>query len=316
MHSSPHSWLSQHSCTTLCAAEQCLERSPELTTETIIRVLSISALSGLLLGVGLRLTLTQMIDSLRGCRLALIVLVNFALVPTLTVAAARAFGLAPELAIGMLLLGAAPFAPVVPVLSRMARADLPLAAGLTALFPLLCAVLTPLVCALGLQALPSAGELRFNTGTILLTLLGTVTLPLALGLAVNRHWPRVRVRVLRGVEIVAEATGALSLAFATFAQLPNILATGWRGLLVMLLVNELSLRLGWFAGGPARSARQVVGLGTSNRNIALALLLAIQTFPGTPVAAAVVANGLLMILLGLLRVAYWHSVQARLGAVT
>ena len=36
----------------------------------------------------------------------------------------------------MLLLAAAPFAPVVPVFVKMARGDLALAAGLTAIFPI------------------------------------------------------------------------------------------------------------------------------------------------------------------------------------
>ncbi len=282
-----------------------------MNTETIIRGLTIGSLAGLLLGVGLRLTLGEVVESLRKCRLTLIVLVNFALVPILSVTAARAFGLAPELAIGMVLLGAAPFAPVVPVFTKMVRADLALAAGLTALFPALCAALTPLVCALGLRAMPGASELRFSTGGILLTLLGTITLPLALGILANRIWPHLRQHALRWVELIAEATGALSLAFVTVVQLPAILATGWRALFAMVLVSEVSQRLGWAVGGPSHRTRQVVALGTSNRNIALALLVAIQSFPGTAVVAAVVANGLLMILLGLLRVAYWRLVPPR-----
>ena len=56
-----------------------------MKTETIIRVLTIAALSGLLLGVGLRLTLKAVLESLRRCRLALIVGVNFIVVPALTV---------------------------------------------------------------------------------------------------------------------------------------------------------------------------------------------------------------------------------------
>jgi BASS family bile acid:Na+ symporter len=53
----------------------------------------------------------------------------------------------------------------------------------------------------------------------------------------------------------------------------------------------------------------VVALGTANRNIALAVLVAVDSFPGTPVVGAVVANGLLFILLGLLHVAWWRRVR-------
>jgi BASS family bile acid:Na+ symporter len=277
-----------------------------MKTETIVRVLTGSALSGLLLGVGLRLTVGQVVESLRKCRFALIVLVNFLVVPALAVAAVRAFGIGPELSIGMILLAAAPFAPVVPVFARMARADLALAAGLTSLFPVLSAFLTPLVCAVALRAVPDVGAVHFDMGVVLLTLLGTITLPLGVGVTVSHFAPRLGRRVLRPVEIISEATGALSLAFVTTTELRSILATGGKALLAMALVSEASLVLGWMMGGPERGARRVVGLGTSNRNIALALLVAIQSFAGTPVVPAVVANGLLLILLGLMHVAIWR----------
>ena len=282
-----------------------------MKTETIIRVLTIAALSGLLLGVGLRLTLAAVMASLRRCRLALIVAVNFIVVPALTVAVARAFGLGLEISIGMILLAAAPFAPVVPVFARLARADLALAAGLTTLFPALSAFLTPLVCELALRAVPGAGAVRFSAGGVLLTLLGTVVLPLGLGLGVNRCAPVFGQRILRPVEIFAESIGAVSLAFVTITEFRSILALGWMPLLAMSLVCEASLVMGWWMGGPERNARRVVGLGTSNRNIALAVLVAIQSFAGTPVVAAVVANGLLLILLGLLHVAWWRFGPSR-----
>ena len=282
-----------------------------MKTETIIRVLTIAALSGLLLGVGLRLTLGAVMASLRRCRLALIVAVNFIVVPALTVAVARAFGLGLEISIGMILLAAAPFAPVVPVFARLARADLALAAGLTTLFPALSAFLTPLVCELALRAVPGAGAVRFSAGGVLLTLLGTVVLPLGLGLGVNRCAPVFGQRILRPVEIFAESIGAVSLAFVTITEFRSILALGWMPLLAMTLVCEGSLVMGWWMGRPERDARRVVGLGTSNRNIALAVLVAIQSFAGTPVVAAVVANGLLLILLGLLHVAWWRFGPSR-----
>jgi hypothetical protein len=54
----------------------------------------------------------------------------------------------------------------------------------------------------------------------------------------------------------------------------------------------------------------VTAFGASNRNIALALLVAVGSFAGTPVVGAVVANGLVVILLGLLHVAWWRFVPA------
>jgi BASS family bile acid:Na+ symporter len=277
-----------------------------MKTETIIRILTISALAGLLGAVGLRLTLGQVTASLRKCRFVPILLVNFIVVPALAVAAARLFGIGRETAIAMILLAAAPFAPVVPVFARMARADLALAAGLTSVFPVLSAFLTPIVCDLALKAVAEAGAVRFNLFGVLLTLVATITVPLAIGMMIH-HWrPALGQRLLRPVEVVSEAVGALSLAFVTITEFGAILQTGWQSLLAMGLVAEMSLGLGYWLGGGSAGSRQVVALGTSNRNIALALLVAVQGFAGTPVMSAVVANGLLLIMLGLLHVAYWR----------
>lgn len=272
----------------------------------IIRWLTIAALSGLLFTVGLRLTWAAVTEALKRSRLVLVLAVNFAVIPLLAVAVARFFELGRDLTIAMILLAAAPFAPVVPVFARMARADLALAAGLTALCPFLSALLTPLVCAVSLKAVPEAHGLRFDFLGVLGVLVATITLPLAVGVAVYRWWPVLANKTLRPIEMISEAVGALSLAFVTVVEFRTVLATGWRPLLAMTLVSELALLAGYAVGGSSTGARRVVALGTSNRNIALAVLVAINSFAGTTVLGAVVANGILLILLGLLHVAWWR----------
>lgn len=276
---------------------------------TVIRLLTMACLTGLLLAVGLRLTIGQVVASLRKCRLTLILLANFIGVPLLVVLLIHLFHLNRELAIGMILLGAAPFAPVVPVFAKMARADLALAAGLTSLIAFLSAFLTPLVSLWAIRISSGTVGLDFNAPRLLLILMATITGPLCLGVAINHFAPRFKHRILRPVEVLSEATGALSLTVVTVTEIRSILTTGWVPLMAMLISSELSFALGYVIGGKERASRQVVALGTSNRNIALALLLAIQSFAGTPVVPAVVANGLLLILLGLLHVAFWRFVR-------
>lgn len=272
----------------------------------VIRCLTIAALSGLLLTVGLRLGWAEVAEAFKRCRLSLVLAVNFALVPLLAVATAWAFQLSRDVTIGMILLAAAPFAPVVPVFARMARADLALAAGLTALFPFVSALLTPLVCVVSLKAVPGTEGLRFDFLSVLGVLVATITLPLAAGVAVN-HWKPVLAKiVLRPVEVLSEAIGALSLAFVTIVEFQTVIGTGWKPLMAMVVVSELAFFAGYSVGGSTIGARRVVALGTSNRNIALAVLVGINSFAGTPVVGAVVANGLVLILRGLLHVAWWR----------
>ena len=91
--------------------------------ELIIRIFTICSLAGLLLAVGMRLTFGQVVESVRRCRFGLILVVNFAAVPLVCALAAKWAGLGQESTIAMVLLGAAPFAPVVPVFALPVGAD-------------------------------------------------------------------------------------------------------------------------------------------------------------------------------------------------
>jgi len=272
----------------------------------IIRALSAVALAGLLLAVGLRLTWAEVLLALRRCQMGWVLWGNFVLVPVITLALGTLFRIEREFLLGMALLATAPFAPVVPVFTRMARGDLALAAGLTSVFPFLCALFTPLVFALCLRFIPGSEGMKFNFLTVLGVLVATITLPLGLGVALNHAQPNLARKLLRPVEIFSEAIGALSLAYVTGVELKTVLATGWLPLMTMAIVFELSLVAGYWSGGDSRGSRMVLALGSSNRNIALAVLVAISSFPGSPVVGAVVANGLLTIFLGLLHVAWWR----------
>jgi BASS family bile acid:Na+ symporter len=289
---------------------------PALNTETIIRLLTIGALSGLLFTVGLRLTLAQVFEALRRCRFTLILVINFAVVPALALLLAKTMRLDQPLATGMILLASAPFAPVVPVFTRLAKADLALAAGLTSVVPMVSAALTPIACVLALKALPYTGPVRLSIPGILLTLALTIILPLGAGLLLKRFLPSASARMLNPIEKVSEIAGACSLAFVVATEFSSILETPWRALLAMVILSEVSLLIGYWAGSGSAGARQVVALGTSNRNIALALLVALENFAGTPVVPAVVVNGLLLILLGLAHVAFWRFGPRSFGAAS
>jgi BASS family bile acid:Na+ symporter len=276
--------------------------------ELLIRALTVLSLGGLLFAIGLRLELRSVALALQGCRLALILPLNFVIVPLATYGFARGFGVPAEYAAGMLLLAAAPFAPVVPVFVKMAHGDLALAAGLTAVFPLFSTVFTPPVAEAGLAGLGLSASRKFRFLGMLAVLFSTVAAPLLFGLAVRRWLPGLARRLLRPLEVLAEATGAVSLAFIAWIASGTLLATGWRTLLAMALASELCFFLGYRLGGPGRAGRRVIAFGTANRNIALAILVAVETFAGTQVVVAVVANGLLLIFLGLLHVAWYRFV--------
>jgi BASS family bile acid:Na+ symporter len=281
--------------------------------ELLIRGLTMTSLGGLLLAIGLRLELAAVVTAIRGCRWSVVLPLNFIAVPLLAYGLAKGFSLPPEHAAGMLLLAAAPFAPVVPVFVKMARGDLALAAGMTAIFPLFAIFLTPLAFDASFAALGGGATLRFGYLNLLAVLSCTVSMPLIAGMALRFGLPRLASRLLRPLDILAETAGAVSLAFVTWVESGTLLATGWKPLMAFVLAGELSFCLGYALGGPDSQGRRVIAFGTANRNIALAILIAVESFAGTQVVAVVVADGLALILLGLLHAGYYRLLAERRG---
>jgi BASS family bile acid:Na+ symporter len=274
--------------------------------DTIVRILTTCSLGGLLLAVGLRLRWSDIAAALASCRIARIGIANFLVVPALGLVLSDVMQLSADWSVGMLLLAAAPFAPVVPVFARLARADLALSAGLTSMFPVLSAVFTPVVLQFGLPWLRGSESFQFRPWVVLGVLLATITLPLAVGVAANHLWPSLRRRFLQPLEVTAEAMGALSLLFVTVIQFRTIVDTPWPALVATVIFFEVSFLLGYALGGAEPGRRLVIAIGTSNRNIALALLVALDSFAGTTIQGVVVTIGLLLILSGLLHVAWYR----------
>ena len=102
---------------------------------------------------------------------------------------------------------------------------------------------------------------------------------------------------------------ALALAFVVVNEFKTVLSLNWQPLITMAVLTEFCLWCGYAVGGTTPGPRQTVALGTACRNLALAVLIAVSSFAGTPVVGAVVANGLLFILLSLAHVAWWRYLR-------
>jgi BASS family bile acid:Na+ symporter len=76
---------------------------------------------------------------------------------------------------------------------------------------------------------------------------------------------------------------------------------GSRAILAGLLFIALGFGIGWLLGGPGANTRRVVALGTAQRNIAAALVVAGESFddPKVVVMVTVVAISSLIILMPL-----------------
>src|SRR6266851_5456009 len=268
-----------------------------LSKAATVAMLSFVVSSMLAMGAGL--TVSRIIEPLRNVRLVLFALVaNFVLMPAGAVALAKALRLDEPFGVGLLLLGCAAGAPFLPKLAELARGNLAFAVGVMVLLMVVTVGYLPIVLPLLLPGV-TVDPWQIARSLVLLMLL-----PLATGLALKAHYGDLAARVKPVLDWISNASLILLISLITAANIDNVLQVfGTRGILAGLLFIALGLGTGWLLGGPNAGTKRVMALGTGQRNIAAALVVASQSFsdPKVVVMVIVVAIVGLIILIPLSR---------------
>lgn len=215
-------------------------------------------------------------DVLVGC------LAQFTVMPLLAFALTRIFKLEPALAIGVILVGCCPGGTASNVITYLAKGDLALSVGMTAVSTLLAPVLTPLLVWL------LAGEtVDVDVVGMLLSILWVVILPIALGLLVKRFWPRTTEQASAYLPALSTLAICVIVLIVIAANAHKLLAGGLVILLVVALHNVCGLGAGYLIGTLLRltpAKRRAISVEVGMQNSGLASSLATLHFAAYPLA--------------------------------
>jgi bile acid:Na+ symporter, BASS family len=260
-----------------------------------------------MLAVGLSLTVAQILAPLRSVRVvSFALLANFVLMPLAALAIARLLRLDQPLGVALLLLGTAAGAPFLPKLVGVAKGDLAFSVGLMVLLMVLTVGYMPLVLPLLLEGV-SVDPLKIAKSLLLLMLL-----PLAVGLAIKARLEAIATRARPVLDRISSLSLVVLIVLLLATNIRNVVSLfGTRGILASILFLVVGFGIGWLLGGPGSDTRSVMALGTSQRNIAAALVVGGQNFtdPNVLVMVVVVAIVGLLILMPLSRVVAKRSEQ-------
>ena len=227
-----------------------------------------------MMAMGVGFSVGQIIDALRDVWLVLLALLaNFVVMPLGALALDKMLRLDEPLGVGLLLLGTAAGAPFLPKLTELAKGNLPFAVGIMMLLAIGTVGYLPLVLPLLLPGV-EVNSAKIGGWLFLLTLL-----PLAAGLALRARYAGLAARVkpvLDWVSNVILVPMVLLLAVANIDKILHVFGT--RGILAGLLLIALGFGIGWMLGGPGVDTRRALALGTGQRNIAAALVVASEGF--------------------------------------
>jgi bile acid:Na+ symporter, BASS family len=264
-----------------------------LSKAATIAMLSFVVSSMLAMGVGL--TVTRIIEPLRNVRLVLLALLaNFVLMPLGAVVLAKMLRLDEPFGVGLLLLGCAAGAPFLPKLAELAKGNLAFAVGVMVLLMVVTVGYLPIVLPLLLPGV------TVNPWQIARSLVLLMLLPLAAGLVLKSHYEDFATKAKRVLDWISNVSLILLVVLITAANIDKVLQVfGTFGILGGLLFIAFGVGIGWLLGGSDVETKRVMALGTGQRNIAAALVVASQSFddPNVVVMVIVVAIVGLIILM-------------------
>ena len=242
-----------------------------------------------MLAMGLNLTIAQIIGPLRNMKLVILALVaNFILVPVLAYLILLVIPLDQGLATGLILLATAAGAPFLPKLAQAAKGNLAFSVGLMTLLMLVTIIYMPLVLPFLLSGV-EVDALEIAKSLIILMLF-----PLAIGLFIKARYESVATSLqphMAHTSTFGLVLLMVSAILLNFSAIVSIIGTG--GVIVILLFLAGAFVMGYFLAGRDGQLRSVMGLGTAQRNVSAALVVAGQNFADDP-------NVLVMILVAAL----------------
>ena len=258
--------------------------------ETLAMLSMLVFVIGSMMSMGLSLTMKQIVEPLKNARLVILALVaNFVLVPIVAYAITLVLPLNESLRIGLILLSTAAGAPFLPKLAQAAKGNTAFAVGLMVLLMVVTIIYLPIVLPLLL------GDVDVNPWEIARSLIIMMLIPLAIGLFIKARYEEAAANIqptfgmASNIALLALTVLGLVLNFNSMIAL-----VGSFGILAGIIFILISLVIGYLLGGSEGGIRSVMGLGTAQRNISAALVVAAQNF-----GADVITYLMVMAIIGL-----------------
>lgn len=227
-----------------------------------------------MLSMGLSLTTKQIVEPLKDTKLVVLALVtNFVIVPIIAYALARVLSLDESLSIGLILISMAAGAPFLPKLVEVAKGNTPFSVGLMVLLMVVTIVYLPLVLPLVVTGV------EVNPLDIARSLIIMMLIPLAIGLFIKARYEDAAEKIHPTFASASNIAILVLIVLGVVLNFESMIALiGSKGLLAAALFIVGALIAGYLLGGKDRSIKSVMTLGTGQRNISAALVVAAQNF--------------------------------------
>ena len=215
-------------------------------------------------------------DVIIGC------IAQFTLMPFLAFLLTKLFGLSPELAIGVILVGTCPGGTSSNVMTYLSKGDVPLSVGMTAVSTVLAPFLTPL-----LTYVYAGAKVDVNMVSMFMSIIKVVIVPIAAGFVINHFFSRFTEQVVEILPLISTTAIVAIVAAVVSANSAKILTSGLLIVGVVILHNLLGYATGYTVGKLLKldsSKCRAISIEVGMQNSGLATSLAATHFAAYPLA--------------------------------
>lgn len=209
-------------------------------------------------------------------------LAQFTIMPLLAFFLTRLFGLSPELAVGVILVGTCPGGTSSNVMTYLAKGDVALSVGMTGVSTILAPFLTPV-----LTYLLAGQTVDVNMMSMFLSIVKVVIIPIALGCIINKLFSDFTQKLVKVLPLVSVTAIVAIVAAVVSANASKIMTCGLLVVVVVMLHNVCGYALGFFIGKVLKletAKCKAVAIEVGMQNSGLATSLATIHFAQYPLA--------------------------------
>ncbi len=241
-----------------------------------------------MLGMGLSLTVSQIIAPLKNVRLVLLALLaNFVVVPLFVYGMVTVIPVSEGVRIGLILLSIAAGAPFLPKLAEIAKSDIAFAIGLMLLLMTVTIFYLPIVLPILL------GGVEVDSWAIAKSLIILMLIPLLVGLFTKAKFEKLANRLQPFFTKLSNVALIILTIDLLILHTKSLFALVGFALLAILLLLIVAILVGYLLGGENKNSKIVLSLGTGQRNISAAILVAAQNFTDPEVTLTMIALAIL-----------------------
>ena len=192
--------------------------------------------------------------------------------------------LSPELAVGVMLIAAAPGGATSNIITSFAKGDVALSVSLTAIISLLCVITIPIIVLFSLNILMDTSTAKsISIGDIAIKMFLIVTVPVIIGMLFRKFLSSISISFEPLAKKISAVLFVLVLLGAIVAEKDNVVSYFVQAGLVTLVLNLLMMFIAFYIGklfASGISQQKTITVECGLQNGTLAIVVATTLFDG------------------------------------